>query len=56
VYKFKNGNERRHEQPIWMPNIEPMVQEIESVGFKLLEHIDMTAVGYEYQYLFLFQK
>jgi len=56
VFKFKNGNVRRHEQQIWMPNIEPMVQEIESVGFKLLEHMDMTAVGYEYQYLFLFQK
>lgn len=56
VFKFKNGNVRRHEQRVWMPNIEPMVQEIESIGFKLLEHVDMTAVGYEYQYLFMFQK
>jgi SAM-dependent methyltransferase len=56
VFKFKNGNIRRHEQQIWMPNIEPMVEEIESVGFKLLNHVDMTAIGYEYQYLFLFQK
>jgi SAM-dependent methyltransferase len=56
VFKFKNGNVRRHEQQIWMPNIEPMVEEIESVGFKLLNHVDMTAIGYEYQYLFLFQK
>ena len=55
-FKFKDGNVRRHEQQVWMPNIEPMVQEIESIGFKLLHHIDMTAVGYEYQYLFLFGK
>ena len=55
-FKFKNGNVRRHEQRVWMPNIEPMVKEIEDVGFKLLHHIDMTAVGYEYQYLFMFGK
>ena len=56
IFKFKDGNVRRHEQQVWMPNIEPMVQEIESIGFKLLHHVDMTAIGYEYQYLFLFGK
>jgi len=56
IFKFKNGNVRRHEQQVWMPNIEPMVEEIESVGFKLLDHIDMTPIGYEYQYLFMFAK
>jgi len=56
IFKFKNGNIRRHEQQVWMPNIEPMVEEIESVGFKLLDHIDMTPIGYEYQYLFMFGK
>jgi len=55
-FKFKDGNVRRHEQQVWMPNIEPMVQEIESVGFKLLHHVDLTAIGYEYQYLFMFGK
>jgi len=53
-FRFKNGKVRRHEQRVWMPNIEPLVKEIEGVGFKLLHHIDMTAIGYEYQYMFLF--
>jgi ubiquinone/menaquinone biosynthesis C-methylase UbiE len=56
IFKFNNGNVRKHEQQIWMPNIEPMVEEIKSVGFKLLDHIDMTPIGYEYQYLFMFAK
>jgi SAM-dependent methyltransferase len=56
IFTFKNGNVRKHEQQIWMPNIEPMIEEIKSVGFKLLDHIDMTPIGYEYQYLFMFAK
>ena len=55
-FRFKNGNVRTHEQRIWMPNIEPMVKEIEDVGFKLLHHVDLTAIGYEYQFLFLFSR
>jgi len=55
-FTFANGKRRRHEQRVWMPNIEPLVAEITAVGFKLLHHVDMTAIGYEYQFLFLFGK
>lgn len=55
-FRFKDGRVRRHEQRVWMPNIDAMVKEITDVGFKLLHHADMTPIGYEYQYLFMFQK
>jgi len=56
VFKFKDGNVRRHEQRVWMPNIDILVGEIEGVGFKYSHHVDLTAIGYEYNYLFLFRK
>lgn len=56
VFKFKDGSVRRHEQRVWMPNIDAMVAEISGVGFKYAHHVDMTAIGYEYNYLFFFQK
>lgn len=55
-FRFKDGRVRRHEQRVWMPNIDAAVKEITDVGFKLLHHADMTPIGYEYQYLFMFQK
>ena len=55
-FKFKDGSRRRHEQRVWMPNIDAIVAEITGVGFKMAHHSDMTAIGYEYQYLFIFQK
>jgi SAM-dependent methyltransferase len=56
VFKFRDGRTRRHEQKVWMPNIDALVAEIESVGFKVAHHVDLTPIGYEYQYLFFFQK
>jgi SAM-dependent methyltransferase len=53
-FQFKDGKKRRHLQRVWMPNIEAMVSEVQDVGFKLLHHVDLTAIGYEYQYLFFF--
>ena len=53
-FQFKDGKRRRHEQRVWMPTIEAMVSEIKNVGFSLLHHIDLTPIGYEYQYLFMF--
>lgn len=53
-FRFKDGRTRRHEQRVWMPPIESLVKEVEAVGFKLLHHVDLTAIGYEYQYLFMF--
>ena len=55
-FRFKDGRSRRQEQRVWMPNIDVLVKEITDVGFKLLHHADLTAIGYEYQYLFFFQK
>ena len=56
TFKFKDGRIRRHEQRVWMPNIDVLVSEIEGVGFKYAQHVDLTAIGYEYNYLFLFRK
>lgn len=55
-FQFKDGRVRRHEQRVWMPNIDVLVKEITDVGFKMSHHVDMTPIGYEYQYLFFFQK
>ena len=55
-FKFKDGKVRKHEQRVWMPNIDVLVKEIEAAGFKYAHHSDLVSLGYEYQYLFLFQK
>jgi len=56
TFKFKDGKVRRHEQRVWMPNIDVIVAEISGIGFKYAHHVDLTAIGYEYNYLFFFQK
>lgn len=57
VFRFKDGGKvRKHEQRVWMPNIDVMIDEIGSVGFKYAHHVDLTAIGYEYNYLFFFVK
>jgi SAM-dependent methyltransferase len=56
VFKFRDGRVRRHEQRVWMPNIDAMVNEIGAIGFKYAHHVDLTPIGYEYNYLFFFQK
>jgi ubiquinone/menaquinone biosynthesis C-methylase UbiE len=56
TFNFKDGRVRRHEQRVWMPNIDLMVGEITAVGFKMAHHVDLTAIGYEYNYLFFFEK
>jgi SAM-dependent methyltransferase len=56
TFKFKDGSVRRHEQRVWMPNIDSLVKEITDVGFKMAHHVDLTAIGYEYNYLFFFEK
>lgn len=56
VFKFKDGRVRRHEQRVWMPNIDAIVGEITATGFKYAHHVDLTAIGYEYNYLFFFEK
>ena len=56
TFKFKDGKVRRHEQRVWMPNIDAIVAEISATGFKYAHHVDLTPIGYEYNYLFFFQK
>ncbi len=55
-FKFKDGRVRKHEQRVWMPNIDDIVNEIGGIGFKYVYHADLTAIGYEYNYLFFFQR
>lgn len=56
LFKFRDGRTRRHEQRVWMPNIDALVDEIGAAGFRYVHHVDMTPIGYEYQYLFFFEK
>jgi SAM-dependent methyltransferase len=54
TFKFKDGRKRKHVHNLHMPKIEKIVSEIESAGFTYKEFIDLTPIGYEYQYLFCF--
>jgi SAM-dependent methyltransferase len=54
TFKFKDGRKRKHVHSLHMPKIDKLVQEIESAGFTFKEFIDLTPIGYEYQYLFCF--
>ncbi len=56
VFRFRDGRVRRHEQRVWMPNIDTLVSEIEAIGFKMAHHVDLMPIHYEYQYLFFFTK
>jgi SAM-dependent methyltransferase len=49
-FHFRDGRVRRHEQRVWMPNIDALVDEFTAAGFKVAHHEDMTAIGYEYNY------
>jgi hypothetical protein len=37
-----------------MPKMEEVVSVAEANGFNFKQYIDLTAIGYEYQYLFCF--
>ena len=56
IFKFTDGTSRRHEHRLWIPDINVIVTEIEAIGFKLKHHVDLTAIGYEYMYIFFFSK
>lgn len=55
-FRFPGGQTRKHEQRVWMPTIESLVEEVAAAGFKYAHHVDLTPIGYEYQYLFFFEK
>ena len=54
MFKFKNGKVRKQIHKLKMYTMEAIVQAAESAGFKYKQFIDMTPIGYEYQYLFCF--
>jgi len=53
-FRFKNGKVRRQIHSLRIPTMEEMVAEVEAAGFTYKKFIDMTSIGYEYQYLFCF--
>lgn len=53
-FKFKDGKKRRQVHTMRMPSMNQVVAEVESCGFKYKQFIDLTAIGYEYQYIFCF--
>jgi SAM-dependent methyltransferase len=53
-FRFKSGKRRRQTHSMRMPRMEDVVSRVESNGFVYKQFIDMTAFGYEYQYLFCF--
>jgi SAM-dependent methyltransferase len=54
TFKFKDGRKRKNVHKFYMPIMEKLVHEIEQAGFTYKEFIDLTPIGYEYQYLFCF--
>ncbi len=54
TFSFADGRKRRQVHTLKMPTMAQIVGEVESVGFKYKQYIDMTSIGYEYQYLFCF--
>jgi SAM-dependent methyltransferase len=53
-FQFKDGKVRKQTHKLNMPTMDAIVAEMESCGFTYKQFIDMTTIGYEYQYLFCF--
>lgn len=53
-FKFKTGKQRRQVHHLRMPKMEAVVAEAEANGFVFKQFMDLTTVGYEYQYIFCF--
>jgi ubiquinone/menaquinone biosynthesis C-methylase UbiE len=56
IFKFKDGRVRKNVHRLHMPAMEKIVHEIEQAGFTFKEFLDLTPIGYEYQYLFCFMR
>jgi SAM-dependent methyltransferase len=54
TFTFAGGKKRKQVHTLRMPTMAQIVNEVESVGFKYKQYIDMTSIGYEYQYIFCF--
>jgi ubiquinone/menaquinone biosynthesis C-methylase UbiE len=55
-FKFKDGKTRRQIHRLRMPTMDETVAIVERAGFTYKQFIDLTPIGYEYQYLFCFVK
>jgi SAM-dependent methyltransferase len=54
-FRFKDTKKmRRQVHHLRMPKMDEIVSEIEANGFTYKQFIDLTPIGYEYQYLFCF--
>jgi len=53
-FKFKNGKLRRQTHKLRMPKMDDVISKAEANGFLYKQYIDLTSIGYEYQYLFCF--
>jgi SAM-dependent methyltransferase len=54
-FRFKDSKKlRRQIHHLRMPKMDEIVAEIEACGFTYKQFIDLTPIGYEYQYLFTF--
>lgn len=53
---FKSGKTRRQVHHLRMPTMEQVVGTAEANGFAYKQFIDLTSIGYEYQYLFCFTR
>ena len=57
VFTFNDERpEREHKHHLLMPSLNGMIEMIRSSGFTFKESVDMTPIGYEYQYLVYFAK
>ena len=54
-FRFKDSKKKRRQvHHLRMPKMDEIVSEIEANGFTYKQYIDLTPIGYEYQYLFCF--
>jgi ubiquinone/menaquinone biosynthesis C-methylase UbiE len=57
VFEFQNPHKYRENiHRLYMPGVSAMLDMVRSSGFTRHEMVDMTSVGYEYQYLVYFSK
>ena len=57
TFKYKkNDRVRVNEHYLYMPTIKTILAMAKDAGFIVKGHVDMTKIGYEYQYLYVFKK
>lgn len=54
TFSFADGRKRQQVHTLRMPTMAQIVSEVEGVGFKYKQYIDLTSIGHEYSYLFCF--